>query len=262
MTGTPPTWQRRALLAAGALALAGWVLILPRLMSGLPSGLGFRDLPDLPPFRELATPGSVSAPNTAFAGIEKAQAPDPDQMRRIAEVRAAPCAALFGQMTDQRLPVAFFTDFNCPNCRVLDAILTDYDRANPGMIRIIRHELPLLGDASVTAARAVLAADRQGASAALQKRLMRAPAVTDPAYVAALAASVGIDQSRLLADMQSPKIDAVLNQSKAIASVFGFYAVPGTVIGRTVVLGAIPEGDVAQIIRLERAALPLTCKPA
>ena len=260
MTQASRPWQRRALLAAGALALAGWILVLPRLMSGLPSDLSFHDLKDLPPFRELDAAGAVSVPNAAFAGLEKAKAPDPGQMQRIAEVRAAPCAALFGQRTDKRLPVAFFTDFNCPNCRILDAILTDYDTANPGMIRIIRHELPLLGAPSVTAAKAVLAADRQGAYAALQKRLMRAPAVTDPAYVAALAASVGIDENRLLADMQSPGIDAVLNQSKAIATVFGFYGTPGTVIGRTVFLGAIPAGDVAQIIRLELAALPLTCK--
>ena len=89
---------------------------------------------------------------------------------------------------------------------------------------------------------------------------MRAPAVTDPAYVAALAESVGIDPKRLLADMQGPEIDLALKQNKAIASVFGFYGVPGTVIGHTVFIGTISAGDVALIIKTEVAALPLTCK--
>ena len=248
------------MMAGGVLAVAGWVWAVPRLLSRVSSTLGFHDVKGLPPFRELDAAGTVSTQNVAFAGLEKAPTPDPEQERRIADVRADPCTALFGDMTDKRLPVAFFTDFNCPNCRVLDAILTGYDAANPGVIRIIRHELPLLGDASITAARAVLAADRQGAYAILERRLMRAPAVTDPAYVAALAESVGIDPKRLLVDMQGPQIELALKQNKAIASVFGFSGVPGTVIGHTVFIGTISAGDVAQIIKTEVAALPLTCR--
>lgn len=252
-------WRRRALLTGATLAVAGWVWAVPKLMSRLPSGLSFRDMKGLPPFRELEGAGAVSSANAAFAGIDKVPAADPDQKRRIADVRADPCTALFGRLTDGRLPVAFFSDFNCPNCRILDAILTEYDAANPGSIRIIRHELPILGPASVTASKAVLAAARQGAYAQMHDRLMRARLVTDLAFVAAMASAAGIDGQRLLADMQSPEIEAALKQSNAIASVFGFYGTPGTVIGRTVFMGAIPAGDVAQVIRDELVALPLKC---
>ena len=174
-------------------------------------------------------------------------------------VRANPCAALFGLQNDPRLPVAFFSDFNCPNCRILNAILTAYDAKNPGTIRIIHHELPLLGAASTVASKAVLAADLQGGYAAMHDRLIRAQMVTDLNYVVAMAQSVGLDGKRLVADMQTPAIDTALAQSKAIAKVFGFYGTPSTVIGSTVFLGAIPAADVAQIIDLELAAPVRVC---
>jgi protein-disulfide isomerase len=59
--------------------------------------------------------------------------------------------------------------------------------------------------------------------------------------------------------MQTQEIAAALDRSKAVASVFGFYGTPSTVIGRTVFLGAIPAADVAQIIKIELEALPVAC---
>ena len=59
--------------------------------------------------------------------------------------------------------------------------------------------------------------------------------------------------------MQSPEIASTLDVSKAIAAVFGFYGTPSTVIGRTVFVGAIPAASVAQLIEMERDALPMAC---
>lgn len=94
------------------------------------------------------------------------------------EVRADPCAALFGEATaDGALPIATFSDFNCPYCRVLEGDLAGVLAADPGL-RLVRHELPLLGAASASAARAVLAADLQGGYEAMKARLLRAGLVT------------------------------------------------------------------------------------
>lgn len=62
---------------------------------------------------------------------------------------------------------------------MLEAILTRYDTENPGTIRIVHHKLPLLGADSVTASKAVLAADRQGGYGVMRNRLLRARLVTD-----------------------------------------------------------------------------------
>ncbi len=88
---------------------------------------------------------------------------------------------------------------------------------------------------------------------------MRTRVVTDLKFVVAIADAAGLDGERLLADMQTPEIASALDMSKAIASVFGFYGTPSTIIGRSVFMGAIPAADVAQIIEMEQAALPVAC---
>ena len=259
MTEAPRPWRRRAVIAGSLLAVAGWVIGAPRLASLWPARLAYRDLPGLAPFRELETAGALSNSTGLLVGLDESAPPDAAQDARITAVLANPCTALFGRQTDSRLPIAFFSDFNCPNCRVLDAILLDYAVANPGAIRIIRHELPLLGAASTIASQAVLAADRQGGYQAMHDRLVRTRLVTDLDFVLAIANSAGLDGKRLVADMQSPEIASTLDVSKAIAAAFGFYGTPSTVIGRTVFMGAIPAADVAQIITAELTALPLDC---
>ena len=259
VTKAPRRWRRRAVIAGGLLAITGWVVGAPDLVRLWPVRLTYRDLPGLTPFRALATAGPLSTATNLLVGLEAAAPPDAAQTARIAAVRADPCTALFGPQMDQRLPIAFFSDFNCPNCRVLDAILVAYDTTNPGTIRIIRHELPLLGAASTIASQAVLAADLQGGYGAMHDRLMRTRMVTDLNLVTSIAESVGLDGQRLVADMQTPAIASALDTAKAIAAVFGFYGTPSTVIGHTVFLGAIPAADVSQIITAELGRLPLTC---
>lgn len=249
-------------MAGGAFVAAGWVIGAPRMANLWPSPLTYRDIPGLAPFRGLEASGSLSTGSGLLVGIDAPAPPDLERYARIAAVRADPCAALFGPQTDPRLPIAFFSDFNCPNCRVLDAILLAFDAAHPNTIRIIRHELPLLGAASTIASQAVLAADRQGGYTAMRDRMMRTRMVTDLNLVTAIAEQVGLDGKRLVADMKSPEIANALEMAKAIAAVFGFYGTPSTVIGRTVFLGAIPAPDVSQIIETELAALPLACKSA
>lgn len=247
-------------MAVGAVALAMWVAGIPRIMTLWPAKMNYREIAGLAPFRELETMGTLSTGNVLTLGMDGAKTPDPAREAIVAAVRADPCTALFGTQTDQRLPVAFFSDFNCPNCRILEAILNGYDAENPGVLRIVHHELPLLGAASTIASQAVLAADLQGGYAVMHDRLVRARLVTDLNYVIKMAESVGLDGTRLVSDMQTPQIAAALDKAKAIAAVFGFYGTPATVIGHTVFLGAIPEADLRQIIAFELASRDQVCK--
>ncbi len=136
----------------------------------------------------------------------------------------------------------------------------DYQTANPSVLHVVRFELPLLGAASTTASKAVLAADRQGAYRAMHDRLMRNRMITDLNVVQSIAESIGLDGPQLVADMRRPEIETALDQARAIAAVFGFYGTPGLVIGHTVVLGAIPATDVAKIIAAEQALPLLPCQ--
>ena len=243
--------RRDLLLGGGALvALAGAGATLWR-----DGGLTYRDLPNLPPFRELVSGGAISTASLAVIGLQGE--PSQDLAARAAEVRTEPCVALFGEAADGgELSIAYFSDFNCPYCRVLEGDLDDVLAADPGL-RLVRHELPLLGGASMMAAKAVLAADLQGGYDAMKARLLRAGLITDAPYLRAVAGPLGLDADRLLADMEGATVAQRLLTSLALGRTFGIVGTPALVVGRTLIFGAVSARTLRQVIRDERALLRL-----
>lgn len=251
MNAVRPAWQRRAFLAGGLIAVVGWVKGVPYLLSPGSTDLEFEDIPDLAPFRQLAVTGPTTSAAVIFAGLEKREPLTAEDLRLDLAVKSDPCTAFYGTRRENPVAVAFFSDFGCPNCRIMEARLAEMDASNPGSFRIVRHELPILGLASITASRAVLAAERQGAYREMHARLIWTIAVTDLSYVTTIAANLGLDPARFRTDMESGEIDQALDLSKAIARVFGFYGTPAFAVGRTVFLGAIPKSTFQALIAYE-----------
>jgi predicted DsbA family dithiol-disulfide isomerase len=252
LTSNYQIWQRRALLAGGGVAVFAWVKGAPQLLSLRDPNLEFDDIVGLEPFRRLLGTGTVTTSSGAiFAGLDTPEPSLVEDERMRQAVRDDPCAAIFGALQTGIVPVAMFSDFACPICNLMNERLTELQTKHPNSFRIFRHELPILGASSRTASRAVLAADRQGAYLEMHKRLMRTPAVTDEAYVVRIADSIGLDSSRLLADMNSGEIDQQLSVSRAIADVFHFYGTPAFAIGRTVFLGSISKSLLESLIAEE-----------
>ena len=225
--------------------------------------LAYHPLRGLTPFRQLISDGARSSGSIALIGMD-GSAPGPDDAAldlRSTEVRADLCGALFGIGfgDDSRIPLAYFTDVNCPNCRILEHGLSSVMARDPTGLRLVRHELPLLGPASVIAARALLAADAQGRRENLAKRLTRASFVTDEALIRALAGSIGIDANRLLIEMKSPSVEAHLLTSQALAREFGLAGVPALFVGRTLITGAVPGDTIMKVIEDERAMSAPAC---
>jgi len=164
------------------------------------------------------------------------------------------CRALFHDAEDPRIgagPVAavYLTDYRCPYCRVLGALLLA--EADAGRITLIVKEWAALGPASVAAARLALAADRQGAFRPVHERLKTSAFIPTPAYVEAVAADYGLDPARLAADAASPAIGAQLARAAALARGLGFPGTPGLVVGRSVVSGAIDRATLTALIDAE-----------
>ncbi len=245
LTGKDGARGRRlvVMLILGAL----WVGLF-RLLDGFGAqpDMGFRPIPGLPPFREASTSGPVTGSSVALVGLP--QDTSPEVAALADQLRPSPCAALFGPAMDT-IAVALFTDANCPSCRALEATLAAIPDLGPS---VVRHELPLLGPASVTAARAVLAAEMQDEAEAFLARLSRARLVTDGALMAGLAGQAGLDPARMARDMASAEVDARLAESAALARLFGITATPALVIGRTLVIGAVPAATVEAILAAER----------
>ena len=214
----------------------------------------------LPPFRALQSGGQVSSGSAAFIGLDP---PDENSEARQALTRAVKadlCTALFGaDVPPSAVPIAYFSEYLCPFCRALERDLDDLLAENPETLRLVQHELPIFGPASHLVARASVAAARQGLQQPLRRRFMRTTLVADERSVFAVAATVGLDTEKLARDMNSLEVQAELDRTRALADVFGFIGTPGLVIGRTVMMGAVPASLLRRIIADEQSLAPLAC---
>jgi predicted DsbA family dithiol-disulfide isomerase len=238
------------------------VLIARRPIGALfAADLEFEPMPGLPGFRRMAG-GSISSRGLAsgtfspFVGLDAGDEADPKLQESVAQVRSAICPALYSDgPSGDVVPVASFSDYNCPYCRVQTERLAEM--AQGGGIEVAWHELPLLGDTSVTAARAALAAKRQGAYLAFHRRLMRTMFLPSPEYLDVLVDDIGVDRERFLADMQSAEVEDEIRRSRALARIFGFIGTPALVVGRTVVQGQLGHATIAKLIERERTEGPV-----
>lgn len=240
------------LTAIGA-ALVGWQTAGSRLIDLWPSGFDFEDIPGAPGFRFLEG-GSVSGIlRDPFIGLDSGSA----AALPIEDVRPNLCANLFGQAAPGVVPIASFSDYNCPYCRVLSDRLDSLDH-NPG-IQVIWHELPLLGDRSVFGAKLALAARAQDKYTEVHAKLMGSRFALTDTYIRDLANDIGLSSDELIADMNSEAVTAQLSQSMALAEILGIIGTPALVVGRTVVMGEIGPSRMARLIELERAE-PSVCR--
>ena len=247
----------RRMLVLGAAATAGTAVWLggPHVRTWFAGDLDFTPLDDPAGFRRFGS-GAVSSGFDPFAGL--GSSPAAEDAAAAASVRANLCQALFGaaRIPPGIVPIAYFSDFRCPYCRVLSPRLAALESAPDPEITVSWHEWPILGDVSVNAARAALAARRQGAYQAFHERLISSPFVPTPGYLADLAGRLGLDPAQLAADMESPDVARDIATSNALAGIFHFRGTPGLVVGRTVVNGAIDEATLAALIEHERAEGP------
>ena len=140
-----------------------------------------------------------------------------------------------------------YYDYNCGFCR---ASLPTIDRlvaADPNL-RIVFKELPVLSEASRVAARAALAAAKQGRFKPFHDALYNAGPVSD-ATIAAAAKASGVDLSAIPDDA-----DATIRENLDVASKLGITGTPSWVVGDRVLNGALPIDQLQRAIAEVRAA--------
>jgi len=250
--------SKRSLLGGGLAIVAGYAGLrygIPAIGAAVSGALKFEQMTNPVGFRHF-TGGNSSVRLNPLVGLENDQ--DAALQETISKVRNNLCAALFGPEPRSQgvVPIASFSDYNCPYCRVLTAQLAKLEQESGGSVRLTWHELPLLGDLSVLAAKAALAAKRQGAYLAFHQRLMRASFLKTPEYIQRLAGDLEIDGTQLAVDMQGPEVLAEIRNSLALSRIFGLIGTPAIVVGNTVVQGQIEERALAKLIKRERADGP------
>ena len=152
---------------------------------------------------------------------------------------------------DGDVTVVEFFDYQCPYCKRVFAYMTELEKEDRNL-RVVWKELPILGPVSRYAARAAMAADRQGKYMEFHAAVMGAPGRLSEARVLKLAEAAGIDIDRLEQDMKAPEIDAYLDETIALAGALGITGTPGFVIGDEIVAGAILKREMKQRIKFAR----------
>jgi protein-disulfide isomerase len=246
--------KRNTLMMIGAVGF-GYTAIrfAPSL---IPQKLELEAMDEPKGFRRFVAGQTSAGSFDLFAGldVEESLLQQDAKLQADARVRANICGILYEglDLVSGQVPMASFSDYYCPFCRVQTKRLAEIVKTKGDKIPVAWHELPLLGENSNLAAKAALAAKRQGAYVAFHDRLMKSPFAASPEYLSLLSKDLEVDEERLLADMASEDVALELDNSAALSRVFTFVGTPALVIGRTVIQGQISDRMIEKIVELER----------
>ena len=235
-------------------------MLLPGVLPGAASAQGFT-AEQRAAIVEILREALRSDPSILEEAIAALQARDAARDREAA--RGAIAAHRDALVNDASLPakgaarptatVVEFFDYRCPYCKRMNAVIADLVRADRGL-RVVLIDIPILGPASVTAARAALAAQRQGRYAEMHDALMRLRGEPTEAEIMRLAAELRLDAERLRRDMADPAIGQRLDANIRLAQALGIQGTPAYVIGSEMLPGAVGAEQLRQAIARAREA--------
>ncbi|HZT20831.1 MAG TPA: DsbA family protein [Dongiaceae bacterium] len=144
-----------------------------------------------------------------------------------------------------------FFDYRCPYCK---AVAPDLAKtlASDGKVRLVYKEFPILGPASVTAAKAALASMAQNKYALFHDKLMAHKGNLDDAAVFQIAGESGLDVARLKADMERPGIRDAIDRNYKLADKLDIQGTPAFIIGGELLPGAATPEELAAAIKRAR----------
>jgi protein-disulfide isomerase len=147
-----------------------------------------------------------------------------------------PNAPVRGNPSGDVTLVEFF-DYRCPYCRQVEPFLQALIKNDQGL-RVVVKELPILGPASVYAARVALAAYKQGKYEQFHDAVMSKRSNFDEATLLKLAEETGLAVDRLKTDMTSPEVDAEIKRTTEIAKALRLTGTPAFIVGTELIPGA------------------------
>lgn len=143
---------------------------------------------------------------------------------------------------DGDITIVEFSDYQCSYCRKVEPDLADVVRED-GKVRLVVKDWPILGPASIIAAKFALASKYQNKYAEAHRALLHAPGKLTEASAKKALANASIDVDRAIADMEknNARISALLKRANDQATAFGFNGTPSFIIGKFRVPGPLSK---------------------
>ncbi|HTZ72024.1 MAG TPA: DsbA family protein [Acetobacteraceae bacterium] len=139
--------------------------------------------------------------------------------------------------------VVEFYDPRCPYCRRMLPGIDTMLQKDKG-VRLVFKEIPVLGPASTLEARAIVAAQKQGGYAKMQTALMTNPAQPTTDMISDTAKSIGLNATKLAADMKSDETTKRIGANLDLAHALNITGTPTFIVGEQVIPGMV---DVSQL---------------
>ncbi len=161
-------------------------------------------------------------------------------VKQTQQAAASFANALFHQTNDPvsgnpngKVTVVEFFDYQCPHCIDMAPVIDAVIKANPN-IRVVYKEFPIRGPISEFAARAALAANKQGKYDAFSHALLAAASksLTQDAVID-IAKNTGLDVDKLKKDMDDNSIKDQLKSTLKLAQDLKLFGTPAIFVGKT-----------------------------
>lgn len=148
---------------------------------------------------------------------------------------------------DGDITIVEFFDYRCGYCKrsFPDLMKTVEEDGN---IRLVLKEFPILGDESVLASRAAIAALAQDKYMGFHSKLMETRGSFSLDRLLSLAEEYGLDTAQLQTDMNSEKTDGIIRANYEVARALGVTGTPAFVIGETFVPGAVSADELKNLV--------------
>ncbi|RDI39210.1 DsbA family protein [Aquicella lusitana] len=152
--------------------------------------------------------------------------------------------------------VVEFFDYQCSHCITMAPVMAAIIKANPN-VRVVFKDFPIRGPVSEFAARAALAANKQGKYYSFSHALLTANQPLTQESVLDMAKAEGLNVSKLKKDMNSSSVKNQLKANYNLALALKLSGTPAFFIGKTnasgnsdirFVLGAMSQSELQDAI--------------
>lgn len=154
------------------------------------------------------------------------------------------------------LTIVEFVDYRCGYCRRAFPEVRELVESD-GNIRLIRKELPILGEASVLASRFAISTQILLGDAAyglMHDALMTMRGNVSELSLVALADGLELDGLAILAAMDNPEVNQIIGANHALAQRMQISGTPSFIVGTEMLRGYLPLEGMRQVVSQARAA--------
>src|SRR3990167_329395 len=147
--------------------------------------------------------------------------------------------ALFSQMNDHiagnpngQVTIVEFFDYQCPHCVDMAPVMDAIIKSNPN-VRVVFKEFPIRGPVSEFAARAALAANKQGKYYEFSHALLSTKQPLSEETIYSIAKTQGLNVEQLKKDINDKSIDTQLKNNTKLAQDLKLFGTPAFFIGKS-----------------------------